>query len=218
MRIHPEGHGIIAAVAVALLMVNGVVGMVAKRATFFASLVASSVSLAMVASFFRSPQRDTPTLSGAVLAPADGRIVNIARVYEGEYFADERLMVSIFLSVTNVHQNWVPLSGKVIYQCYHPGKYLVAFHPKSSELNERNTIVIQAPSGHPILIRQIAGLVARRIRSYMEINEPVTVGNELGFIKFGSRVDIFLPLDSHLQVEMYQAVKGSETVLAHLPY
>jgi len=150
-----------------------------------------------------------------IIAPADGTIVAIERVIENEYFKDERIKVSIYMSALNVHVNRVPFAGQVRYVRYHAGKYLVAFHPKASELNERNTIVLAHPSGQEVLIRQIAGLLARRIVSYLHLGDVTQAGDELGFIKFGSRCDLFLPLDCVVDVQLEQRVTGGETPLAH---
>jgi len=186
------------------------------RRTFW-GLFGLTLSLyALIISFFRQPWRHTPITTKGIVAPADGTIVAIENVRESEYFGDERIMISIFLSLFDVHMNWIPIDGKVIYQQYHPGQYLVALHPKSSELNERNTIVIESKNGVPILVRQIAGLIARRICWYVERDQPVNAGDELGFIKFGSRVDIFLPTSSKIKVAMYQRMIGGETILAEV--
>ena len=154
--------------------------------------------------------------AGVETTPADGTVVALERVREDEYFHDERLKISIYMSALNVHLNRVPVSGKVVYTRYHPGKYLVAFHPKASELNERNTVVFEDAQGRPILVRQIAGILARRIVSYMNTGDHVQAGDELGFIKFGSRCDVFLPLDAQVQIQMQDRIKGGETILARL--
>src|SRR5262249_52402756 len=133
-----------------------------------------------------------------------------------EYFHDTRLKISIYMSAFNVHVNRVPITGKVIYDRYHPGEYLVAFHPKASELNERNTVVLEHANGQQILVRQIAGLLARRIRYFLNLDQAVQAGDELGFIKFGSRCDVFLPLDAQVKVYLDQRVVGGETLLAEL--
>ena len=170
----------------------------------------------LLAQFFRDPQRHPPPCDDCVISGADGTVVAVERVYEPEYFADERLKVSIFMSVVNVHVNRVPVDGTLVYYRYHPGKYLMAFHPKSSELNERNTIVIERPEGQQVLMRQIAGTLARRICFYLDEGQQVTRGQELGFIRFGSRCDIFLPLDAQIEVALQEKVTGGETVIARL--
>jgi phosphatidylserine decarboxylase len=178
------------------------------------SLGLSAVIMGFFAQFFRNPPRTTPTLVNTTIAPADGTIVAIEPVYEPEYFQDTRLKISIYMSALNVHVNRVPVTGRVVYTRYHPGQYLVAFHPKASELNERNTVVIEDPRGQPVLVRQIAGILARRIVSYMNMGQLVTAGAELGFIKFGSRCDVFLPMQCRVCVRLDERVTGGETVLA----
>jgi phosphatidylserine decarboxylase len=212
MRIHREGYDIIGLASLFL----GALAILAYPRHKGVLLGLVSLWVAIVA-FFRWPQRTPPALSNAVLAPADGTIVKIERLHEGEFLGDERLMISIFLSVFNVHLNWIPLAGKVVYRCYHPGQYLVAFHPKASLLNERSTVVIETPQGQQVLVRQIAGLIARRISTYPALGATVQAGQELGFIKFGSRVDVVLPPQSQAQVQLYQRVRGAETILAQLP-
>lgn len=174
------------------------------------------VALGFFAWFFRNPPRHITSITGQVIAPADGTIVDIQTVYEGEYFKADRLKISIYMSPLNVHLNRVPFDGTVHYVKYHAGKYLMAFHPKSSELNERNTVVLADSHGREVLVRQIAGFLARRIVSYLAAEQPVTVGQELGFIKFGSRCDVFLPLESQVSVQLQQKVRGGETIIAVL--
>ena len=164
--------------------------------------------------FFRNPSRHTEVNPHHVIAPADGKIVVIEEVDEPEYFKDRRIQVSIFMSPFNVHVNRNPVSGSVSYFKYHPGEYLVAWHPKSSTENERTTTVIRNAAGEEILFRQIAGAVARRIRWYVQEGDAVEQGQEMGFIKFGSRVDVFLPLDAEVNVAIDQITRGGETVLA----
>tara|TARA_B100001113_G_scaffold11655_1_gene9123 strand:+ start:5037 stop:5690 length:654 start_codon:yes stop_codon:yes gene_type:complete len=164
--------------------------------------------------FFRNPKRKIDIDNNLILSPADGKVVNIKQVKENEFFNDERIQISIFLSITNVHITRFPISGKVIYNKYNPGKYFVAWHPKSSEKNERTTVVIRSNSFGDILYRQIAGAVARRIVNYAKTDLEVTQGEDSGFIKFGSRVDIFLPLNSNISVKKGQMVKGGVSVLS----
>ena len=158
--------------------------------------------------FFRNPKRKILKNENEILSPVDGKIVSIKKVYEKEYFKDDRILVSIFMSPFNIHVTRYPISGKILYSKYHPGKYLVAWHPKSSEKNERTTIVVESKKVGPILYRQIAGTVARRIVNYAKKNTNAIQGEDSGFIKFGSRVDLFLPLDSIIKVKMNQKVKG----------
>jgi phosphatidylserine decarboxylase len=153
-----------------------------------------------------------------IIAPADGKIVVVEEVEETEYFKDRRIQVSIFMSPTNVHVNRSPVAGTVTYTKYHPGNYLVAWHPKSSTLNERFTSVIQnVENDYEILVRQIAGKLARKITNYLDEGDEINKGEELGFIKFGSRVDLYLPLDAVIKINLKEKVKGGKTVLAELP-
>ena len=166
--------------------------------------------------FFRLPTRSLDTDPGLIYAPADGKVVVIEETMENEYFKDMRLQVSIFMSPFNMHSNRYPVSGKVEYVCYHPGQNMVAWHPKSSELNERSTIVVKTNAGTEIMIRQIAGAVARRIVTYAKENTDVHQGDELGFIKFGSRVDIFLPLGTEIEIPILQQVKANKSIIAKI--
>ncbi|HCT93721.1 MAG: phosphatidylserine decarboxylase [Bacteroidetes bacterium GWE2_39_28] len=217
MRIHKEGYRIIfnslliITVIVALffiftnsLMVRSIVGTVGV------------LILILIVRFFREPHREPLNEDDSVTSPADGTIVEVKPVYEGEFLKAECIQVSVFMSVFNVHVNWFPVKGFVEYYKYHPGKYLVAMHPKSSEKNERTTVVINN-LGTRVLIRQIAGLIARRIVCYAKEGSAVSQGDQVGFIKFGSRVDIFLPSDARIQVTKGQKVKGNITIIAKLP-
>lgn len=219
VKIHKEGHKILFISGIALLLLN------ISVAFFFRSLlvyyITGAVSLVVIvalASFFRIPYRHFFTSDNQIVAPADGRVVVIEEVQETEYFGDKRIQVSIFMSPANVHVNRSPISGVVKYQKYHPGKYLVAWHPKSSEKNERNTIVLEHDeSDTEILVRQIAGKLARKIRWYLNEGDEVVQNAELGFIKFGSRVDLFLPVGTQIDVNLKQKVKGGITVIGTLP-
>ena len=166
------------------------------------------VFLVLILQFFRNPKRNIHLDQSKVLAPADGKIVIIEEVFEKEYFKDQRLQVSIFMSPLNVHVTRYPISGKIVFSKYHPGQYLVAWHPKSSELNERTSIVLQNNSFGKILYRQIAGAVARRIVNYAEVDKDAIQGEDAGFIKFGSRIDLFFSLNTKLNVQLNQKVKG----------
>ena len=170
----------------------------------------SIVVLLMILQFFRNPARNTIINKKHIISPVDGKVVAIEKVFEKEYFKDERLQVSIFMSPFNVHVTRYPISGKVNFSKYHPGEYLVAWHPKSSEKNERTTIVLENEVVGEILYRQIAGALARRIVNYAEVGQNVTQGKDAGFIKFGSRVDLFLPVDSILNIEINQHLTGGE--------
>lgn len=172
------------------------------------------VFLVLILQFFRNPSRPPLGLSDAVIAPVDGKVVIIEEVEEPEYFKGKRLQVSIFMSPLNVHVTRYPVSGKVVFSKYHPGKYLVAWHPKSSTLNERTTIVVNNPVFGDVLYRQIAGAVARRIVNYAKVDDEAVQGADAGFIKFGSRVDVFLPLNTVVQVQIGQKVKGGVTLIS----
>ena len=164
--------------------------------------------------FFRNPSRNTKLNDKHIISPVDGKVVNIEKVFEKEYFKDDRNQVSIFMSPLNVHVTRYPISGLVKYSKYHPGEYLVAWHPKSSEKNERTTVVIENNAVGEILYRQIAGAVARRIVNYAKVDKNVSQGKDAGFIKFGSRVDLFLPADSNLNVKINQSVRGGEDIIS----
>jgi len=168
-----------------------------------------------IISFFRIPRRKIKAGEKLVICPADGKIVVIEETFDDEYFHEKRLQVSIFMSPANVHQNRNPVSGEVVYNQYHKGKYLVAWHPKSSTENERHTVVIKNEKAE-VLVKQIAGAVARRIVNYLKVGQLVEQGEEMGFIKFGSRVDVMLPVGSKVEVKLNQLVKGGITVLAEL--
>jgi phosphatidylserine decarboxylase len=178
--------------------------------------VLAILGLVLILQFFRNPRRVPPRRFDEILAPADGKVVAIEEVEENEYFRDRRIQVSIFMSPLNVHVTRFPASGTVVYSKYHPGKYLVAWHPKSSTDNERTTVVIQTPLFGKIGYRQIAGALARRIVNYAEVGENVQQGADAGFIKFGSRVDLLLPLESVITVKLNQKVVGAKTCIAAL--
>jgi phosphatidylserine decarboxylase len=173
------------------------------------------VLLVLVLQFFRNPKRVTPKNENQLIAPVDGKVVIIEEVFEKEYFKDKRLQVSIFMSPLNVHVTRYTMSGKVQFSKYHPGKYLVAWHPKSSELNERTTIVLKNDVFGEVLYRQIAGAVARRIVNYAKEGMEVEQGTDAGFIKFGSRIDLFLPLGTNLDIALNDVVKGGVQAIAH---
>ncbi len=210
MRIHREGYPILVTIGGLLMLLHLLVPRRLKTPAF----ALSAVIMGFLLQFFRDPQRETPSCANCVISPADGVVVGIEPDYEDEYFGEERLRVSIFMRVIDVHANRVPLAGQLIYYKYHPGQYLMAFHPKSSKLNERNTIVIERDDGQQVLMRQIAGILARRICFYLREGQTVIAGQELGFIRFGSRCDVFLPLDAQVEVQLQQVVKGGETLLA----
>lgn len=170
--------------------------------------------LIMILQFFRNPKRDVNITDEHIIAPVDGKVVVIEEVYEGEYFKDNRLQVSIFMSPINVHVTRYPVNGKVKYSKYHPGKYLVAWHPKASTENERTTVVVENRIFGEILYRQIAGALAKRIVNYAEEGMQVVQGTDAGFIKFGSRVDLFLPLGTQVEVKLKQKAIGGKTIIA----
>ncbi len=176
--------------------------------------ISSILILVLILQFFRNPKRGAKNIFDEILAPVDGKVVAIEEVFETEYFNDKRIQVSIFMSPFNVHVTRYPISGSVKYSKYHPGKYLVAWHPKSSTDNERTTVVINTPKFGEILYRQIAGAVARRIVNYSEVGESVRQGEDAGFIKFGSRVDLLLPLNCGIAVKLNQKVVGAKTCIA----
>lgn len=218
IKIHREGKKILLVTLMVLLLLNAVVALYFRNLTaYYITAAASTVIIIAFASFFRIPTRNFFSSDDHIVAPADGRVVVIEEVEEKEYFRDKRIQVSIFMSPANVHVNRSPISGLVKYQKYHPGKYLVAWHPKSSEKNERNTMVIEHDeSDAEILIRQIAGKLARKIKWYLNEGDEVEQNAELGFIKFGSRVDLFLPLGTKINVTLNQKVKGGITVIGEL--
>jgi phosphatidylserine decarboxylase len=218
MAIHKEGYKILIVVFAILLVLNIVVGIVWSENSLlkWAFLIFSVLMYIFVLFFFRLPARNLEPDPGLIYAPADGKVVVIEEAIEKEYFRDNRLQISIFMSPFNMHSNRYPVSGLVKYVGYHPGNYMVAWHPKSSELNERSTVVIETAGGEEILVRQIAGAVARRIVTYAKKDQIVTQGDELGFIKFGSRVDIFLPLGTEIEVPILQQVKANKSIIAKI--
>lgn len=179
-------------------------------------LIGSILLFFLVIQFFRNPKRNTVLNDVHVVSPVDGKVVVIEEVFEKEYFNDKRLMVSVFMSPINVHVTRHPVGGVVKYSKYHPGKYLVAWHPKASEENERTTVVVKNEVAGEVLYRQIAGALAKRIVNYAEVGTQVVQGSDSGFIKFGSRVDVFLPLGTAVEVKLNQKVKGGLTVLAKI--
>jgi phosphatidylserine decarboxylase len=212
---HREGRTII---LTTFFIVAGVVLLadffIENQTTRLVLQIVPIVFLLLILQFFRNPKRISNKNFDEILAPADGKVVAIEQVFEKEYFKEDRIQVSIFMSPINVHVTRYPASGVVQYSKYHPGKYLVAWHPKSSEENERTSVVIKTPKFGDILYRQIAGAMARRIVNYAEEGESVQQGEDAGFIKFGSRVDLFLPLKSDITVKLNQKVKGAITCVA----
>jgi phosphatidylserine decarboxylase len=216
MKIHREGYRIIIVVLILLTAVNVAVRLLwpGLDALQIVLLAGSVLLFAFILYFFRMPARHVEPNPLIIYAPADGKVVVIEETMEKEYFKETRLQISIFMSPFNMHSNKYPISGTVSYVKYHPGKKIVAWSPKSSELNERSTVVVESESGTEILIRQVAGAVARRIVTYSKKGEKVQQGGELGFIKFGSRVDIFLPEGTEVDVQMFEQVRANRTIVA----
>jgi len=216
MNIHKEGYKTIALCALIFGAINIIFFYFFSASMPMVSwivFVATLIVLLFIISFFRSPKRNFTVAHHQVICPADGKVVVIEETIDPEYFKDKRLQVSIFMSPANVHINRIPMSGKVEYSQYHKGKYLVAWSPKSSTENERHSVVIKSDSAE-ILVKQIAGALAKRIVNYLAVGQRVLQGSEMGFIKFGSRVDVLLPVGTELNVKLNQLVKGGITVLA----
>ncbi|MCF8221686.1 MAG: phosphatidylserine decarboxylase family protein [Bacteroidales bacterium] len=220
MKIHREGYRVIIAVVIIMAVVNLIPFLLPSRYSsyWFILPAVSAILLVFIIYFFRSPDRPVKENSELILTPADGRIVAMEETYEDEYFHDKRLQVSVFMSVYDVHCNRYPFSGKVKYVKHHPGKYFIASHPKSSVYNESTSVVIERADGLCVMVKQIAGAVARRIVTYSEEGEEITQGRELGFIKFGSRVDIFLPAGTVCRVKMNQQVYANKNIVAKIKY
>lgn len=219
MKLHKEGYGIIIiSIIIYCLVEFGIINFGKDFSITFLVLLSllPTFFLAMIIQFFRVPKRDFVFKDNEVVCPADGKIVVIEEVEETEYFNDKRIQISIFMSPTNVHANFNPVSGEIVYAKYHPGKFLVAWHPKSSTENERTTIVTKTNHGSEVLFRQVAGALARRICFYVKKGQLVQAGSEFGFIKFGSRIDLYLPLSAKVNVTLNQKVKGQITKLAEL--
>ena len=218
MKIHKEGYKSILVTALVLIVLNFVFYYLFHQSSLLFCRIlmfASAVVFLFIVSFFRSPKRTTTISHHEVICPADGKVVVIEEIMDTEYFNEKRIQVSIFMSPSNVHINRVPMSGEVLYSQYHKGKYLVAWNPKSSTENERHSVVIKSDKA-VILVKQIAGALAKRIVNYLKVGQHVEQGKEMGFIKFGSRVDVLLPLDAVLCVKLNEIVKGGVTVLASI--
>lgn len=218
MTFHKEGYTSLALCILFIFVLNAVIQFYYPQAfalKWFIYIL-SALLFIIIVQFFRSPSFAITMDDKAVLCPADGKVVVIEETEEGEVFKDKRIQISVFMSPVNVHVNRNPIGGVVKYFKYHPGKYLVAWHPKSSTENERTTVVIENSKGTSVLFRQIAGAMARRIVWYVKEGDKVDQGAQFGFIKFGSRVDIFLPLGTKINVNLGEVVKGGRTVLAEL--
>ena len=212
---HKEGYTIISISLIIAIVINLI------SSYFLGNLMISKIIgiitlivMILILQFFRNPKRVTEINNSLIISPVDGKVVAVEKVYEKEYFKDERIQISVFMSPLNVHVTRYANSGVVKFSKYHPGKYLVAWHPKSSEKNERTTVVVENTSFGEVLYRQIAGAVARRIINYAKVGDNVVQGADAGFIKFGSRVDLFLPLNSKIKVKLNQIVKGGEDTIA----
>jgi len=218
IHIHKEGYKILAFGFITLLILNIIVNIiwVDIELVKWAFILCSLILYIFILFFFRLPARTMEPDPGLIYAPADGKVVVIEETLENEYFKDMRLQVSIFMSPFNMHSNRYPVSGRIKYVGYHHGQNMVAWHPKSSELNERNTIVIETKEGTEIMVRQIAGAIARRIVTYAKENQDVLQGDELGFIKFGSRVDVFLPVGTEVEIPILQQVKANKSIIAKI--
>tara|TARA_R110002049_G_scaffold71900_6_gene184851 strand:- start:827 stop:1483 length:657 start_codon:yes stop_codon:yes gene_type:complete len=214
---HKEGHKIIfitfVIVVASFLLVDSFISIKWLQTLVMVTLLAF---LILILQFFRNPKRLASINDKQVVSPVDGKVVVIEEVFEKEYFKEKRLQISIFMSPINVHVTRYPISGHVIFSKYHPGKYLVAWHPKASEENERTTVVVENKTYGKVLYRQIAGALAKRIVNYAKQNDKVVQGTDSGFIKFGSRVDLFLPLDTKINVTLNQKVRGGESVIAEI--
>ena len=216
MKINKEGY--LTILIAAIILTGLVVGLDYLIGIEWINKTLSTLALVvfcLVIWFFRMPTRTPIIADNKIIAPSDGKVVIIEKVFEPEYFKEERIQVSIFMSPLNVHAQWFPINGKVNYYKYHPGKYLVAWHPKSSTLNERTTLVLENKKGEEILVRQVAGAVARRIVSYAtKPGMKAEQGKEFGFIKFGSRIDLYLPINTKILTELEQKVEGSISIIA----
>ncbi|MBQ4820476.1 phosphatidylserine decarboxylase family protein [Aquimarina sp. MMG016] len=213
---HKEGYKIISVAIVLFLGINVASYVAIQLQEWIISIfVVTLAFLILILQFFRNPKRKTQIDEHTVVAPVDGKVVVIEEVFEKEYFKENRLQVSIFMSPINVHVTRYPINGEVAFSKYHPGKYLVAWHPKASEENERTTVVVKN-NIIEILYRQIAGALAKRIVNYAKEGEKVIQGSDSGFIKFGSRVDVFLPIGTKINVSLDQKVRGGESIIAHV--
>ncbi|WP_028296402.1 phosphatidylserine decarboxylase family protein [Olivibacter sitiensis] len=218
MKFHKEGYSTLAICVLFIFVANALIHFYFSENSYliWAVYILSFLLFITIVQFFRSPIRKLTADDLAIVSPADGKVVVIEETEETEYFHDKRIQISIFMSPINVHSNRSPIKGVVRFFKYHPGKYLMAWNPKSSTLNERTTIVVENERGIPILFRQIAGALARRIVWYVEEGKEVKQGEEFGFIKFGSRVDVFLPLGTEIQVKLGDKVTGGVSTIAQL--
>ena len=217
LRFHREGRTTIAVTGAVIAAIVYLLGTINQWWSLILVVIAVMV-FGLILHFFRSPDRNISDANPRqILAPADGKIVVVEHVDESEFLHQQCLQISIFMSPLNVHVNWNPISGKIVEHRHHPGKYLVAWHPKSSSDNERTTVVYETAGGEKVLVRQVAGAMARRIVNYLKIGEEVSQGAEMGFIKFGSRVDVLLPSNVNIKIDLNQKCQGNRTVLAEFP-
>ena len=217
MKLHKEGNTIIPGFFIGVVGIYLLLTWLIPLEIFKLVLGGlSAIFLSFVVAFFRVPNIQVPVGDDLVIAPAEGKVVVIEKVMVDEFLKEERTQISIFMSPLNVHINRAPVSGRINYYRYHPGKYLVAWHPKSSTANERTSICFETSNGVRVFMRQIAGAIARRIAFYKEVEDKVSATDEVGFIRFGSRVDIFLPLEANLKVKIGDKTTGGETIIAHL--
>ena len=220
MKINKEGYRIIAISGLICLVLWGLLYYFPSHNWEAGLLITSAVILVafwlFIVAFFREPRRVKIHDPELVFSPCDGRVVVTEVVHEDEYIKEEMLQISIFMSITNIHMNWMPVAGTVEYYKYHPGRFLIAWHPKSSTENERTTTVVRLDDGKRVLFRQVAGLIARRIVSYIKKDDKVNQNDVFGFIKFGSRIDVLVPKDSELLVEIGDPVVGSQTPIVRL--
>ena len=220
MKINKEGYRIIAISGLVCLVLWGLIYYFQSQHWEIGLLITSGVILVafwlFIVAFFREPRRVKIHDPELVFSPCDGRVVVTEVVYEDEYMKRDMLQISIFMSITNIHMNWMPVAGIVEYFKYHPGRFLIAWHPKSSTENERTTTVVKLNNGKSVLFRQVAGLIARRIVSYIKVGDHVNQNDVFGFIKFGSRIDVLVPKDSELLVEIGDRVVGSQTPIVRL--
>ena len=218
MTIHREGHTLLFVLLIVLFGLNWLVFSFYPESALVqnSAILVSVLFYLLILQFFRNPIFEITADTKHVLAPADGKVVVVEETEETEYIKARRKLVSIFMSPVNVHVNRAPVSGVISFFKYHPGKYLVAWHPKSSTENERTTVAVRMPNGVEVVFRQIAGALARRIKWYVKEGQPIEQGQEFGFIKFGSRVDIFLPLDAEITVKVGDITRGGRTIIAEL--
>ena len=218
MKVHKEGKNLLFFTFITLLLLNWILFRVTNQSLLFYFILLLSLGIFfLLLNFFRCPARFfSNQQQGTVVAPADGTVVVIEEVMENEYLHEKRMQVSIFMSIFNAHVNWVPCDGTVIHSSHQDGRFWAAYLPKSSLENERSNIIIEQANGVQILVRQIAGAIAQRIATYIKTDQECRINQQMGFIKFGSRVDLFLPLNAKVEVKMGERVKGNETVIAQL--